>query len=59
MAPAPDDPDAFYERCRGSGIPEATRGWPRLHRPHVEASALRIGALIDPDGTLQRLVQNP
>jgi hypothetical protein len=34
-------------------------GWPRLHPPEVEASGLRIGALIDADGNLLRLVQNP
>ncbi|MBB1514327.1 hypothetical protein H5399_17230 [Tessaracoccus sp. MC1627] len=53
-----DDVDAFYTACLGAGIPETTIGWPRLHRPRLEASGLRIGALIDPDGSLLRLVQN-
>lgn len=54
-----DDVDTFYEMCRAAGLPETDRGWPRLHRPRREPSGLRIGALIDPDGTLLRLVQNP
>jgi catechol 2,3-dioxygenase-like lactoylglutathione lyase family enzyme len=54
-----DDVDAFFEACLSAGIPLTDRGWPRLHRPEVEASGLRIGALIDQDGTLLRLIQNP
>jgi len=53
-----DDVDHFYALCRDAGLPETRRGWPRLHPPHLEASGLRIGALIDPDGTLLRLIQN-
>jgi hypothetical protein len=54
-----DDVDAFYAACQRAGIAEATTGWPRLHPPRYESSGLRIGALIDRDGTLLRLVQNP
>jgi catechol 2,3-dioxygenase-like lactoylglutathione lyase family enzyme len=54
-----DDVDAFYEVCRAAGLPETRRGRPRLHPPRLEESGLRIGALVDPDGTLLRLVQNP
>jgi catechol 2,3-dioxygenase-like lactoylglutathione lyase family enzyme len=53
-----DDVDAFYDACRAADLPEATHGWPRLHPPRVEDSGLRIGALIDPDGSLLRLIQN-
>jgi len=54
-----DDVDGFYAACVAAGLPETTKGWPRLHRPKLEASGLRIGALIDPDGSLLRLIQNP
>jgi len=54
-----DDVDGFYAACVAAGLPETTKGRPRLHRPKLEASGLRIGALIDPDGSLLRLIQNP
>ena len=53
-----DDVTAFFEDCLAAGIPEASRGWPRVHRPTLEDSGLLIGALIDPDCTLL-LIQNP
>ena len=52
-----DDLDAFYKVCLGAGLPEKTHGHPRLHRPKVENSGLRIGAMLDSDGTLLRLIQ--
>lgn len=54
-----DDVDAFFTLCEDAGLPESTRGWPRIHRPRVEDSGMRIGALIDCDCNLLRLVQNP
>jgi len=54
-----DDLDAFYRRCLTAEIPESTRGFPRLHAPRQESSGLRIGYLLDPDGSLLRLIQNP
>jgi catechol 2,3-dioxygenase-like lactoylglutathione lyase family enzyme len=53
-----DDLDALYAACVAAGLPETHLGWPRLHPPAVEASGLRIGYLVDIDGTLLRLVQN-
>lgn len=53
-----DDLDAFYATCQRGGVPERCWGWPRLQAPKREASGLRIGALIDLDGTLIRLIQN-
>lgn len=53
-----DDVDAFARVCRDAGVPEATTGFPRLHPPRREPSGLRIGALLDPEGSLLRLVEN-
>lgn len=54
-----DDVDVLYAACVAVGLPETHLGWPRLHPPRVEESGMRIGALIDLDGNLLRLVQNP
>lgn len=53
-----DDLDGFYAVCVSTGLPEQCWGMPRLHAPKIEDSGMRIGALIDPDGTLVRLIQN-
>ncbi|KAF2439164.1 hypothetical protein P171DRAFT_132472 [Karstenula rhodostoma CBS 690.94] len=37
--------------------PEQTTGFPPAHRPKKEDSGMTIGALIDPDGSLIRLIQ--
>jgi hypothetical protein len=52
-----DELDGFYASCRAAGVPEATRGHPRL-QPPKEEGGMRIGALIDPDGSLIRLIRN-
>jgi hypothetical protein len=54
-----DDLDGFYDSCLARGVPQTHRGWPRLHAPKVENSGLRIGALVDPDCSLLRLIANP
>ena len=53
-----DDLDAFYAVCVGAGLPVQCWGQPRLHPPKVEHSGMRIAYLVDPDGTLLRLVEN-
>ena len=53
-----DDLDAFYAVAKAAGLPETCSGQPRLHAPTVEDSGLRIAYLVDPDGTLLRLIQN-
>ena len=53
-----DDLDGVYGLCRAAGLPETTTGWPRLHPPRDEPSGVRVAYMIDPDGTLLRLVQN-
>lgn len=51
------DVDAFYAVCVAAGVPDQRTGWPRLHPPVRESWGGRVGALIDPDGTLLRLVE--
>lgn len=53
-----DDIDAIYAQALAAGVPEQCWGMPRLHPAKVEASGMRIAYLVDPDGTLIRLVQN-
>lgn len=53
-----DDVDAFHRACTEAGVQDCTVGFPRVHPPAREASGLRIGALLDPDGNLLRLVEN-
>lgn len=53
-----DDLDAFYESCRMTGLTESSHGQPRLHPPKLEDWGGRVGAVIDPDGSLLRLIQN-
>ena len=54
-----DDLNGFYAACVAAGIPETSSGWPRIHAPKVELSGMTIGYLVDEEGTLLRLVQNP
>jgi catechol 2,3-dioxygenase-like lactoylglutathione lyase family enzyme len=53
-----DDLGALYAACVAAGIEDKRVGWPRLHPPRVEASGLTIAYLVDPDGTLLRLIEN-
>jgi hypothetical protein len=52
-----DDLDGFYAMARGTGLPEARTGEPRLHPPR-HMGDLRIGGLVDPDGSLLHLLGN-
>lgn len=52
-----DDVAAFADVALAAGVAEGSVGWPRLHRPRREHWGGLVGALVDPDGTLLRLVQ--
>jgi catechol 2,3-dioxygenase-like lactoylglutathione lyase family enzyme len=50
------DLDGFVTACSAAKIPVTRMGWPRLHLPEQDVSGERIGYLVDPDGTLLRLI---
>ncbi|KQM26804.1 MULTISPECIES: bleomycin resistance protein [unclassified Sphingomonas] len=50
-----DDVDGFYAVALAAGVPVKTTGYPRL-QPPVPQNGLRIGALLDPDCSLLRLI---
>ena len=53
----PDDLAGFHRTCEAAGVPEAGTGMPRLHAPALH-DGLLAGALVDPDGSLLRLIWN-
>ena len=53
-----DDLPAMMRAIQASGVPEACAGIPRYHPAAREHSGLTIAYLVDPDGTLLRLIQN-
>ncbi len=53
-----DDLDGFVVQVVAAGIEDKRTGWPRHHPPVVEHWGGRVGYLVDPDGTLLRLVDN-
>ena len=53
-----DDLAAMMAQVEASGVPEARAGIPRYHPAAPDPSGLTIAYLIDPDGTLLRLIQN-
>ena len=53
-----DDLPAMMAQVRAADVPNARVGIPRFHPPALDPSGLTIAYLIDPDGTLLRLIQN-
>lgn len=53
-----DDLAGLMAQVEASGVPDARQGIPRYHPPRQEESGLTIAYLIDPDGSLLRLIQN-
>ncbi|TDT02270.1 bleomycin resistance protein [Erwinia rhapontici] len=53
-----DDLDGFYAVLQDAGIEEKCEDFPRIHPPREQPWGLRMGALVDHDGTLIRLISN-
>jgi catechol 2,3-dioxygenase-like lactoylglutathione lyase family enzyme len=51
------DVAAFYKEVLAAGVPEQAHGRPRAVPPKREDWGGLVGAVIDPDGSLLRLVQ--
>src|ERR1700710_2478979 len=51
-----DDLEGFYTGCLAAGLSQTSSTGPRVHAPKLESGGGRVGALIDPDGTLVRLI---
>lgn len=54
-----DDVDELYGAVLGSGVAEGTVGFPRLHPVVLQPWGLRVGHLVDIDGTQLNLIGNP
>lgn len=53
------DLDELWGAVHAAGVRVSSQGQPRLHRPRIEESGLRIGYLVDPDGTQPTLIEEP
>ena len=53
-----DELGRFYAACQATGLREAHSGIPRLVPARTEPSGLLIAYMVDPDGSLIRLIQN-
>ena len=53
-----DDLDGFYAGCLKAGLLERQEGIPRITAPKMQPFGLRMGFLLDLDGTLVSLIQN-
>lgn len=53
-----DDLEGFFQTGIDAGLPETNSGFPRIHRPERQDWGGTMGALLDPDGSLLRLIQN-
>ncbi len=53
-----DDPDALLAEWRGAGLPSDRKAIPRLTGFFKAGAAPRMFALVDPDGSLLRVIDN-
>ena len=54
-----EDVTSFYREVLATGVRERASGRPSAHPPKRETWGGLVGAVIDPDGSLLRLVQTP
>lgn len=54
-----DDLDALHAEFSKAGVATDSRSVPRLTAPKLEPFGLRMFALVDPDGSLIRCLENP
>ena len=53
------DVDELAEAIAAAGVPVRATGFPRLHEVSAQDWGLRAGHLVDPDGTLLTLIEEP
>jgi hypothetical protein len=53
-----DDLPGFDSAYKAAGVLEQGKEIPRLSEPRLDDSGVTIAYLVDPDGTLLRLIQN-
>jgi catechol 2,3-dioxygenase-like lactoylglutathione lyase family enzyme len=53
------DVDELAAAVLGAGVPVADSGFPRLHEVRRQDWGLRAGHLVDPDGNLLTLIEEP
>ncbi len=53
-----DNADQFYDACKAAGIPEDELSIPRIQPLRMQHFGLRLGHLLDPDGSLLTIIQN-
>jgi catechol 2,3-dioxygenase-like lactoylglutathione lyase family enzyme len=53
-----DDLDAFYAVCKHAGIPRGMQGPTKAPYPTRPTIGVGMGAFVDPDGALVRLIEN-
>lgn len=53
-----DNAGDFFDALIAAGIGQDDTAHPRIHLPTMQPSGLRMGAMIDIDGTLVRVIEN-
>lgn len=53
-----DDTDAIFDAFIAAGIGQDTKSHPCIYLPKMQPFGLKMGAMIDIDGTLLRVIEN-